>query len=259
MAAPESTIPQSAIKDAAHAAAVTTPDDPAARFEPVEKSEAAATASRPDPGSFVTPASSLNVSPMEGTFPRAPGEPDAEKADVSPVSDNSPIPASVPAPNQPATAHTDANAAPAPARTETTPAIGPAKGTDAEAAAALAPAEAASTAVPVTLLLTSGARHPFRLDPRYLAKRNVTAEGDDPLNISVYTMKELIWRDWRPEWEPRPASPSSIRLISFGRLLDDKASLKGLLSMLILAGDKCSLGFAPQIADSLPSSPMSST
>ena len=30
------------------------------------------------------------------------------------------------------------------------------------------------------------------------------------------------------EWEPRPTSPSSIRLIHMGRLLDDKISLKGL-------------------------------
>lgn len=29
-----------------------------------------------------------------------------------------------------------------------------------------------------------------------------------------------------PEWEPRPTSPSSIRLISFGRMLDDKQHLK---------------------------------
>lgn len=29
------------------------------------------------------------------------------------------------------------------------------------------------------------------------------------------------------EWEPQPSSPSSIRLISFGKLLDDKAPLSG--------------------------------
>lgn len=29
------------------------------------------------------------------------------------------------------------------------------------------------------------------------------------------------------EWESRPASPTSIRLISFGKLLDDKAPLSG--------------------------------
>ncbi|OCL05401.1 ubiquitin-like protein [Glonium stellatum] len=78
----------------------------------------------------------------------------------------------------------------------------------------------------ITLLLTSGARHPYKIDEKYLKKRNVNVEAMDPYNISVYTLKELIWRDWREEWEPRPTSPSSIRLIHFGRMLDDKAPLK---------------------------------
>jgi hypothetical protein len=34
------------------------------------------------------------------------------------------------------------------------------------------------------------------------------------------------------EWEQKPSSPSSIRLISFGKLLDDKAPLKGKLCTL---------------------------
>lgn len=78
----------------------------------------------------------------------------------------------------------------------------------------------------ITLLLTTGARHPYKIDERYLKKRNVVVDDMDPYNISVYTLKELIWRDWREEWEPRPSSPSSIRLIHFGRMLDDKAPLK---------------------------------
>ncbi|ETN41904.1 uncharacterized protein HMPREF1541_03843 [Cyphellophora europaea CBS 101466] len=78
----------------------------------------------------------------------------------------------------------------------------------------------------ITLLLTSGARHPFRLNAKYLAKRNVEVPGGDPFNLSVYGLKELILREWREEWEAKPASPSSIRLISFGKLLDDKAPLK---------------------------------
>jgi hypothetical protein len=89
----------------------------------------------------------------------------------------------------------------------------------------------------ITLLLTSGARHPYKIDEKYLAKRNVDVPGTtesgrkDPFSISVYTLKELILREWREEWEAQPSSPSSIRLIYFGRLLDDKAGLKGMLSL----------------------------
>lgn len=91
---------------------------------------------------------------------------------------------------------------------------------------------AASPVCTITLLLPTGARHPYRLDERYLTKRNVeipdvTASGaKDPFSISVYKLKELILREWREEWEGKPASPSSIRLIHFGKLLDDKEQLK---------------------------------
>ncbi|GAB1198489.1 ubiquitin-related domain-containing protein [Aspergillus pseudonomiae] len=77
----------------------------------------------------------------------------------------------------------------------------------------------------ITLLLTSGSRHPFKIDGKYLRKRSVNVENNDPFAMSVYTLKELIWREWRQDWEPRPSSPSYIRLISFGKLLDDKAPL----------------------------------
>ncbi|KAF2704482.1 ubiquitin-like protein [Pleomassaria siparia CBS 279.74] len=80
--------------------------------------------------------------------------------------------------------------------------------------------------VVIMLLLTTGARHPYKIDEKYLKKRNITIDAMDPYNISVYTLKELIWRDWREEWETRPTSPSSIRLIHFGRMLDDKSPLK---------------------------------
>jgi hypothetical protein len=87
----------------------------------------------------------------------------------------------------------------------------------------------------ITLLLTSGARHPYKLDEKYLTKRGVDVPGvtesgkKDPFSISVYTLKELILREWREEWEAQPSSPSSIRLIHFGRLLDDKTPLKGMI------------------------------
>ncbi|PMD36263.1 ubiquitin-like protein [Hyaloscypha variabilis F] len=83
----------------------------------------------------------------------------------------------------------------------------------------------------ITLLLTSGARHPYKLDEKYLTKRNVAVptltDGGrkDPYSISVYTLKELILREWREEWEAQPSSPNSIRLIYFGRLLEDNTPL----------------------------------
>jgi hypothetical protein len=49
----------------------------------------------------------------------------------------------------------------------------------------------------IMLLLTSGARHPYKIEEKYLKKRNINVENMDPYNISVYTLKELIWRDWR--------------------------------------------------------------
>ena len=50
----------------------------------------------------------------------------------------------------------------------------------------------------ITLLLSStGARHPYKLDEKYLKKRNVLVEGNNPINISLYKLKELILRDWR--------------------------------------------------------------
>lgn len=80
-------------------------------------------------------------------------------------------------------------------------------------------------------MLTTGARHPYKIDEKYLTNRKVESVGTDgtfdPRAMSAYKLKELIWTDWRSEWEPKPASPSSIRLIILGRMLDDKAPLKG--------------------------------
>lgn len=95
----------------------------------------------------------------------------------------------------------------------------------------------------ISLMLQSGARHPYKIDEKYLRSRKVevgsatsasnagessgVTSDFDPREISCYKLKELIWTDWRQEWEPRPASPSAIRLIVLGRMLEDKAALKG--------------------------------
>ncbi|GAB0133041.1 hypothetical protein EsDP_00001458 [Epichloe bromicola] len=106
---------------------------------------------------------------------------------------------------------------------------------------AIGPAQDHITAAPgnsegpvcnITLLLTSGSRHPYKIDAQYLTRRNVAMPDEteagqpDPFSISIYTLKELILREWRSDWDAKPASPSSIRLIHFGKLLDDKEQLK---------------------------------
>jgi hypothetical protein len=55
----------------------------------------------------------------------------------------------------------------------------------------------AGPSLDITLLLTTGSRHPFTIDGPYLRKRSVNVENYDPFAMSVYTLKELIWREWR--------------------------------------------------------------
>jgi len=80
-------------------------------------------------------------------------------------------------------------------RTTTQPAIGPSS----DKPTALLPESSAQTLF-ITLLLTNGARHPYKIDEKYLQKRNVTVEGNNPVLMSIYTLKELIWREWREGW-----------------------------------------------------------
>ena len=78
-------------------------------------------------------------------------------------------------------------------REQTAPAIGPSSDRPTPI-----PKEAESeNALMVTLLLTNGARHPYKIDDKYLKKRNVSVEGDNPINLSIYDLKNLIWREWR--------------------------------------------------------------
>lgn len=54
----------------------------------------------------------------------------------------------------------------------------------------------------IDLLLITGARHPFKIDAKYLRKRQVDVPDFNPYAMSVYTLKELIWREWRSGMSP---------------------------------------------------------
>ncbi|KAL2066428.1 hypothetical protein VTL71DRAFT_2499 [Oculimacula yallundae] len=174
-------------------------------------------------------------SPIDTTFQStsimAQSAPGVENSKPEPVGDSS-RPTTTPQPaaaeQQTTTETGDSSSQPAIQRLDSV-AIGPS--TDGIATPTTTTIEAGPS-LTITLLLGTGARHPYRIDEKYLTKRNVTVPGmteggrKDPFSISVYTLKELILREWREEWEPQPSSPSSIRLIYFGRLLDDKTPLK---------------------------------
>lgn len=169
----------------------------------------------------------------------------SEPQTVSPISPSSDLPVLPgPAPTSPVSPTTPQT----PAATTTTPAIGPGQDTNPTAntihqtSNATSPPTTTTTTPPpdpgpsilITLILQTGKRHPFKIDLKYLRKRNIFKEDSaetDPFSISIYTLKELIWRDWREDWEARPTIPGNIRLIHFGKLLEDKQVLRGMSSL----------------------------
>lgn len=52
----------------------------------------------------------------------------------------------------------------------------------------------------LTLLLTTGPRYPFRVAMGDLRKRDVQVTDDDPYQISIKMLKELILDGWRQGW-----------------------------------------------------------
>ncbi|TKA33762.1 hypothetical protein B0A50_00598 [Salinomyces thailandicus] len=132
--------------------------------------------------------------------------------------------AAAPTPSQPTTAASEQpKSAPALTRMQTE-ALGPATENPINV-----PSAATGPVLSITLMLTTGQRHPYKIDEKYLKNRNTEPKGSsgqfDPLCLSGYKLKELIWTDWRNEWEPRPAAPTSIRLIILGKMLEDKKAL----------------------------------
>lgn len=69
------------------------------------------------------------------------------------------------------------------------------------------PASSDGPTLLLNILLTSGGKHPFKLDSKYLRKREVNVADNDPFSMSVYTLKELIWREWRSGM-CRPENPT---------------------------------------------------
>jgi hypothetical protein len=57
--------------------------------------------------------------------------------------------------------------------------------------------EQSGPSLTIVLLLITGTRYPFKIDANYLRKRDISVDNYDPFSMSVYTLKELIWRAWQ--------------------------------------------------------------
>ena len=112
------------------------------------------------------------------------------------------------------------------------------RATDDETADALSddkpetPAPTENLACRIALLHAQlSSRWTFKIDERYLDKRGVEIPGTsadgrkDPLSLTVKTLKELILREWKAEWQAPPSSVQYIRLIYYGKFLQDEQTL----------------------------------
>lgn len=79
-------------------------------------------------------------------------------------------------------------------REKTAPAIGPSSD---KPVPSPKESEIVGPVLMITLLLINGVRHFYKFDEKYLKKRNLNVEGNNPINMSTYTLKELIWKEWR--------------------------------------------------------------
>ncbi|KAF3100113.1 hypothetical protein TWF706_006225 [Orbilia oligospora] len=84
-----------------------------------------------------------------------------------------------------------------------------------------------SPGIVITLLILSGARSTFTLNPGYIKRHNVPHE--DAMMMTVYNLKECIWRDWKEGkfilW-PFKTSEHAANITLFLGLLEDKSLLK---------------------------------
>ncbi|KAL4935652.1 hypothetical protein BDV06DRAFT_124047 [Aspergillus oleicola] len=195
----------------------TQPDGPDPTTNTGDSISAAQTSSQPAPSTTVeTSKSAIDHSSLvdasQKTSATEPSTNTADKADDA-----------VPAPLQQSNTETVPSSTVSPVTEEQKVAATPVPELSSDASAK--EPEVSGPSLTIILLLITGTRYPFKIDANYLRKREVNVENYDPFAMSVYTLKELIWRAWQDDWEPRPTSPSSIRLISFGKLLDDKSPL----------------------------------
>lgn len=78
--------------------------------------------------------------------------------------------------------------------------------------------------IKITLLLISGQRMIVPIDSEFMNKNDLSG-NENPLDISIGTLKTSLFKDWQESWGNPPAKASNIRLIHLGKILEDEQSL----------------------------------
>ena len=73
--------------------------------------------------------------------------------------------------------------------------------------------------ISITLLHISGEKVTVSVDDAFMGKHSQIITSSS--SFSVYQFKHCILADWNEKWGPAPPSPSYIRLIFLGKVLDD--------------------------------------
>lgn len=83
----------------------------------------------------------------------------------------------------------------------------------------------ASVPIHITLLLVSGLRVPLTVDTDFISSHELPS--DPPHSLLIGSVKSALFTDWKEEWGIAPVSPTNIRFIHYGKVLDDSQTLQG--------------------------------
>lgn len=177
---------------------MSTTDSATASSQPATACQEIANASRPDP-QLPLSSTPVEMSTLSSNSATPPAHPSSSSAQATAPLTSLPRETSRLAPRIPSQTSTSnpAQSHAAPPRINMSRACPTAIGPSSDQPMPLPKDESTGPTLMITLLLTTGARHPFKIDPKYLLKRNVDVQGNDPFNLSVYKLKELILREWR--------------------------------------------------------------
>jgi hypothetical protein len=86
-----------------------------------------------------------------------------------------------------------------------------------------------STKVPkstisISLIIVSGERYVVRIETEHLPRHDT--KDLDAFDIPAESLKAILWSRWQRDWGLRPPDPSRIKLVHFGRTINDSTVLR---------------------------------